>query len=127
MLADTAGPYPGHDGGSSGLPPLIFAVNVMGHITEQALGKAIPDISGANARIIMLIAHNDSRGVPTYQSDIRDCFSTTRSTSSRVIKLMEQKGWITCSASTRDAQKIRLRLTKKAVIIANKLLSSQTK
>lgn len=57
---DTAGPDTGHDGGSSGLPPLIFAFNVMGHITEQALGKAIPDISGANARIIMLIAHNDS-------------------------------------------------------------------
>ena len=55
MLADTAGPYPGHDGGSSGLPPLIFAFNVMGHITEQALGKAIPDISGANARIIILL------------------------------------------------------------------------
>lgn len=34
---------------------------------------------------------------------------------------MEQKGWITCSASTRDARKIRLHLTKKAVIIANKI------
>lgn len=121
MFADTAGTDTSHDGSSSGLPPLIFVFNVMGHITEQALGSAIPDISGANARIIMLIAHNDSRGVPTYQSDIRDCFSTTRSTSSRVIKLMEQKGWITCSASTRDARKIRLHLTKKAVIIANKI------
>ena len=64
MFADTAGTDTSHDGSSSGLPPLIFVFNVMGHITEQALGSAIPDISGANARIIMLIAHNDSRGLP---------------------------------------------------------------
>lgn len=92
----------------------VFAVHVLNHVLNRTLDKATGEVSGVNARIILFIAHNNEHGLETYQSDIKSKFSITRSTCSRVITLMEEKGLLTRDSETRDGRSNALRLTKKS-------------
>ena len=49
-------------------------------------------ITGTNSWIIAFLAENKDRDI--FQRDLEERFSITRSTASKVIKLMEQKGLI---------------------------------
>jgi len=66
-------------------------------------------ISGANTGIIMYLRENEGRDV--FQRDIEEHFSITRSTSSKVISLMEKKGLIRRTAVAHDARLKKLELT----------------
>lgn len=74
--------------------------------------KRLDSLTGTNGWIIGYIAHN--KGKDIYQKDIENHFSVRRSTVSRVVTLMEQKGLIERQGVDGDARLKRLVLTEKA-------------
>ncbi len=70
-------------------------------------------VTGTNGWIIGFIADNSDRDI--YQKDLEEQFTITRSTASKVIKLMEQKGFITRCSVPHDARLKKLTLTPSAV------------
>ena len=66
-------------------------------------------ISGANIRIIRFLADHKDRDI--FQKDIEEEFSVRRSTVSKVLALMEDKGLIERKAVQSDARLKRLVLT----------------
>lgn len=74
--------------------------------------KEIEKVTGNNGWIICYIANNAEREI--YQKDIEDHFTITRSTVSKVLSLMEQKGLIQRLAVTQDARLKKIVLTEKA-------------
>ena len=72
-------------------------------------------VTGANGWIIGYIADNSNRDI--YQKDLEAQFSITRSTASKVIKLMEQKGFIKRHSVPQDARLKKLVLTPEAVVL----------
>jgi len=74
--------------------------------------KEIEAITGNNGRIIRFLADNAERDV--YQKNLEEEFAITRSTASKVLRLMEQKGLVTREAVAQDARLKKIALTKKA-------------
>jgi MarR family transcriptional regulator for hemolysin len=74
--------------------------------------KEIEAVTGNNGRIICFLADNADRDV--YQKHLEEEFGITRSTASKVLRLMEQKGLITRHAVKRDARLKKIVLTEKA-------------
>jgi len=72
----------------------------------------IESVTGNNGWIIGYLA--DHQGQDIYQRDIEDHFTITRSTTSKVLSLMEQKGLIQKQAVAQDARLKRIVLTPKA-------------
>lgn len=72
-------------------------------------------VTGSNGWIIAYIADNSDRDI--YQKDLEEKFSTTRSTISKVIKLMEKKGLIERESVSNDARLKKLVLTPKALAL----------
>lgn len=69
-------------------------------------------ISRVNAQILSyLVSHEDH---DVFQRDIEEVFSIRRSTVSKVVRLMEQKGLVRREAVSHDARLKRLVLTDKA-------------
>lgn len=69
-------------------------------------------ITGVNGWIIAYLYHNENKDV--FQRDLEEKFTITRSTISRVLKVMEQKGLIERQSVDSDARLKKLILTKKA-------------
>lgn len=69
-------------------------------------------ISRANAQILSYLASHEERDV--FQRDIEEEFSIRRSTVSKIVRLMEQKGLIQREAVAQDARLKRLTLTDRA-------------
>ena len=69
-------------------------------------------ITGTNGWIIAYLAENEGKDI--YQKDLEEKFTITRSTISKVITLMEQKGLIEREAVPGDARLKKLILTPKA-------------
>ena len=69
-------------------------------------------ITGTNGWIIAYLAENEGKDI--YQKDLEEKFTITRSTISKVITLMEQKGLIEREAVAGDARLKKLSLTPKA-------------
>ena len=73
---------------------------------DRYLGESMPqtarETTGGNAHIIMFLARN--RGREIYQHTIEQKFCITRSTSSRVLALMEKKGLIARESVEHDAR-----------------------
>lgn len=69
-------------------------------------------ITGTNGWIIAYLAENEDKDI--YQKDLEEKFTITRSTISKVITLMEQKGLIEREAVAGDARLKKLSLTPKA-------------
>ena len=70
------------------------------------------EITGANGRIIRFLSEHE--GDPIYQKDIEKAFGITRSTASRVLMLMEQKGLIQRSGVSHDARLKQVTLTERS-------------
>ncbi|NLI57357.1 MAG: MarR family transcriptional regulator [Clostridium sp.] len=69
-------------------------------------------ITGVNGWIIAYLYQNENRDV--FQRDLEEKFTITRSTISRVLKVMEQKGLVKRQSVDLDARLKKLVLTKKA-------------
>lgn len=74
--------------------------------------KEIDTVTGTNCWIIGYLSDHDDRDI--FQKDLEEHFTITRSTASRVLRLMEQKGLIERQQVARDARLKKLVLTQKA-------------
>ena len=74
--------------------------------------KLVDSIPGTNAWILGVLANNEGREV--FQRDLEETFGITRSTVSKVINLMVQKGLIERSPVEYDARLKKLSLTDKS-------------
>lgn len=74
--------------------------------------KEIQAITGNNGWIIGYLAENEGRDI--YQKDLEEHFTITRSTASKVLRLMEQKDLIQRQAVAQDARLKKIVLTEKA-------------
>ncbi len=86
---------------------------MIGRRADSSAGrKRLDSLTGTNGWIIGYIAHNKGREV--FQRDIEEHFAVRRSTVSRVVTLMEQKGLIERCSVEGDARLKKLVLTDKA-------------
>ncbi len=74
--------------------------------------KTQEEVSGTNMRIIRFLKANENRDV--YQKDVEKEFGITRSTASRVLVLMEEKGLVKRLSVPQDARLKKLILTEKS-------------
>ena len=70
-------------------------------------------VSGTNGRIIRFLSEHADRDV--YQKDLEGEFGITRSTASRVLRLMEQKGLLERQSVPHDARLKKLVLTRRVL------------
>lgn len=75
--------------------------------------KQVEEATGTNAWIIAYIADHAERDV--YQKELEDVFGVTRSTASKVINLMVQKGLVERKSVPHDARLRKLVLTPRAL------------
>ena len=75
--------------------------------------KMLEDVTCTNIRIIRFLAEHPDCDV--YQRDLEKEFGITRSTASRVLMLMEQKGMVERRSVEKDARLKKLMLTEKAI------------
>ena len=87
--------------------------------------KEIETVTGNNGWIIGFLADNADREI--FQRDIEDHFTITRSTASKVLSLMEQKGLIRRMAVSQDARLKKIVLTDKAHDITKIMLDDREK
>ena len=71
-------------------------------------------ISGVNGWIVRYIANQEKHGKDAYQKDLEREFGITRSTASKVILLMEEKGYVVSERVPGDIRRKRLHVTPKA-------------
>ena len=86
--------------------------NLIGRYIELAAGKSesqFEGITGNNGRILCYIARNE--GCDIYQKDVEKEFCITRSTASKVLTLMEEKGLVERCRVPQDARLKKLVLT----------------
>ena len=75
--------------------------------------KEIDNLTGTNGWVIGYLANNQHRDV--FQKDLELEFSIRRSTASKILQLMEKKGFIKREAVEYDARLKKLVLTEKAL------------
>ncbi len=85
---------------------------IMRYVENSAHKKKVDAITGTNGWIIRYLAENADRDV--YQRDLEEEFSITRSTASKVLILMEQKGLVERQSVSHDARLKKLVLTEKS-------------
>ncbi len=83
-------------------------------ITNQPTNKVMDKLTGTNTWLIAYIAEQTDKGKDVFQRDIEETFGITRSCVSKVISLMEQKGFIERMEVDYDARLKRLVLTEEA-------------
>jgi DNA-binding MarR family transcriptional regulator len=81
--------------------------------------------TGANTWIIAYLARHADEDV--FQKDLEREFSVTRSTASKVIRLMEQKGLIERESVSYDARLKKLILTTKAIELHRSIVAELKK
>ena len=79
--------------------------------------KKIESMTGTNGSIIGYIAENSGHDV--FQKDIEKAFGITRSTASKVINLMEQKGLVERQSVSRDARLKKIVMTDKSKAVSH--------
>ena len=84
------------------------------YFEQQTNKKTVDDITGTNGWIIGYIAYQESKGQPVYQRDLETRFGVTRSTASKVVSLMAQKGRVEQQSVPEDKRLRRLVRTPKA-------------
>ncbi|MGN0549084.1 MAG: MarR family winged helix-turn-helix transcriptional regulator [Acutalibacteraceae bacterium] len=87
--------------------------------------KKIESMSGNNGCIIGYLSDNRERDV--FQRDLEKEFGITRSTASKVVNLMEQKGLVEKRSVSYDARLKKLVLTEKSEAIAHLMSDDITK
>ncbi len=86
--------------------------NLIGRVLSQRQTEEERELSSLNGRIIRFVDANEGRDV--YQKDVEKEFGVTRSTASRVLMLMEQKGLVERCGVSHDARLKKLVLTERA-------------
>ena len=79
--------------------------------------KCIEEITGTNSWIIAYIGEKTNEGKDVYQRDLETHFGITRSTASKVVNLMVQKGLVEHRSVPHDARLKKLVLTERALEI----------
>jgi len=79
--------------------------------------KCIEAITGTNSWIIAYIGRKTDEGENVYQRDLETHFGVTRSTASKVVNLMVEKGLILRESVPHDARLKKLTLTARALEI----------
>ncbi len=79
--------------------------------------RAVDSVTGTNSWIICYLANHECRDI--FQKDIEKEFDITRSTASKVIDLMEQKGLVERQTVPHDARLRKLVLTDKSRQLVN--------
>lgn len=96
------------------------------YIEFSAPRNEVDTVTGNNGWIIGFIAERSIQQ-DVYQKDIEDYFTITRSTASRVLSLMEQKGLIERHPVAQDARLKKIVLTQKAMDIRQMRLEDAKK
>ncbi|MCI8608876.1 MAG: MarR family transcriptional regulator [Firmicutes bacterium] len=86
--------------------------------------RKIQGMTGKNGWLIGFLAKNQGR--PVYQRDLEKEFNVTRSTASKVISLMEKKGFVTRRGVEGDARLKEILLTEKAYEVVERIERSNT-
>ena len=84
------------------------------YFEQKTNKKQVDAITGTNGWIICYIADQESRGNPVFQRDLENRFGITRSTASKVVSLMVQKGLVEQRPVPDDKRLRRLVLTERA-------------
>ncbi|SHN75372.1 MarR family winged helix-turn-helix transcriptional regulator [Desulfitobacterium chlororespirans] len=85
------------------------------HVENSANFQYAKSITGTNSWIIAYLAENRDKDI--FQKDIEEMFTVNRSTTSKVLKLMEQKELIERRSVPDDARLKKLVLTPKALAL----------
>ena len=85
------------------------------YFDQQANTKLVDAITGTNGWIIGYIARQNDKGNEVYQRDLEARFGITRSTASKVVSLMVQKGLIEQQGVPGDKRLKKLCLTEKSL------------
>ncbi|MBQ2744294.1 MAG: MarR family transcriptional regulator [Lachnospiraceae bacterium] len=83
-------------------------------VDNQPSNKVMNKLTGTNTWLIAYIAEQTDKGRDVFQKDIEETFGITRSCVSKVITLMEQKGFIERKEVEYDARLKKLVLTEEA-------------
>ena len=75
---------------------------IMRYFDNSPIKKSLDQVTGTNGWIIGYLADHDDRVI--YQKDLEKEFGITRSTASKVVNRMEQKGLIRRECVTEDAR-----------------------
>lgn len=97
-----------------GLEIRILSNLTMRLIDKRSNKKKIDDATGSNGWILRFLAEAEEENRDVYQKDIEKNFCTTRSTVSKVLSLMEQKGLIERHNVRGDARLKRIVMTERA-------------
>lgn len=84
------------------------------YFEQQTNKKQVDAITGTNGWIIGYIAKQQAKGKPVYQRDLETHFGITRSTASKVVSLMVQKGLVEQRSVPEDRRLRQLVLTPRA-------------
>ncbi len=87
---------------------------IMRFIDSNLKAKYNYPLTGVNGWILRFIANQEKHGKDAYQKDLEKEFGITRSTASKVILLMEEKGYVTSERVPDDIRRKRLHVTPKA-------------
>ena len=90
-------------------------------ITNQPTSKLMDKLTGTNTWLLAYIGEQTDKGKDVFQRDIEENFGITRSCVSKVITLMEQKGFIERKEVEHDARLKKLVLTEEAAKYAAKM------
>ena len=85
---------------------------IMRYFDNSPIKKSLDQVTGTNGWIIGYLADHDDRVI--YQKDLEKEFGITRSTASKVVNRMEQKGLIRRECVAEDARLRKLTLTPEA-------------
>lgn len=91
------------------------------YITNQPTSQLMNKLTGTNTWLLAYVAEQTDKGKDVFQKDIEETFCITRSCVSKVISLMEQKGFIRREAVESDARLKKLVLTEEAAKYAKKM------
>lgn len=97
---------------------------IMRYFDNSPIKKSLDQVTGTNGWIIGYLADHDDRVI--YQKDLEKEFGITRSTASKVVNRMEQKGLIRRECVAEDARLRKLTLTPEAWDIFHKMEVDQT-
>lgn len=92
---------------------------IMRYIENWPEKKEMDSITGTNGWIIGYIS--DHQGQDVFQKDLEEEFGITRSTASKVVGLMVQKGLIVREAVAEDARLKKLVLTEQALKLTERM------
>lgn len=84
---------------------------------NDPLFRELEGMTGKNGWIIGYLSHHQDH--PVYQKDLEKAFNVTRSTASKVLTLMEKKGFIQRRTVVQDARLRQIVLTDRAREIAD--------